>query len=117
MLFASKFSGRMPAHLGRMRDSCPPQLTAIKKCFMDSQNFVMESIVPLFNEKVNNPQAPLICSLARLYCGKDSSSGKITWSTLGCDFKNEITSVVVLVIFSRRAGSVLSPRISSQALK
>src|SRR5215203_1892100 len=117
MFEASKSSGLIPAHFGIISDSCPPQLTAIKKCFRDSQNRVMEFIVPSFKVKVNKPQAPLICSFASRYWEKDGSNGNITSPTLGCDFKNDATSLVVLVSFSNRAGRVLNPRISSQALK
>src|SRR5215203_1172293 len=107
----------MPAHLGRISDSCPPQLTAMKKCFSDSQNPVIDSMVPFFNVNVNRPHAPLICSCARLYWGNDASSGKITSPTFGCVFRNKMTSFVVRVIFSNRGGKVLKPRISSHALK
>ena len=72
----------MPEHLGIIRLSCPPQLTAIKICWRLSQNFSICVMVSALIIKVNKPQAPLICCLANSYCGKLSSKGKITFPLL-----------------------------------
>src|SRR6185369_15620168 len=94
MLTCGSFSPTK-AHLGIIRDSCPPQDTAIKKYFSVSQNFLIDLTSLVFNAMVNIPIGIFICLRARSICGLLSVKGYQMLSTFAEFSRNSMTFKVV----------------------